>query len=132
MNDDTYKLRTKVMGYIYEAKKLSNLPRLDVRITDLKDNSDPRILGTARMNDNILWIPAKTLTEKDSVIRHVVLHEILHAAHGIDHDESCPLMSSTVGQTTTKEQNEAFIKHCKPFANIPSETKDRSRSRGRR
>jgi len=98
MNQDTYKLRREVMSHIYAAKKLCAeinvaLPRIDVRITDVKEGCE-RVLGTARLNDNIVWIPASTVARDD--LRQVVFHEILHACYGVEHDKHCPLMSPCI------------------------------------
>jgi len=108
MNDDTYKLRRIVMGFIYEAKKIAKLPRIDVRITDCIQAG---VLGTARIRDCIIWIPAATLNMKSSAIRHVVFHEICHAAFGTEHDNNCPLMSPVIRDTNIAEQNFAFKNH---------------------
>lgn len=108
MNDDVYKLRRKVMDCIYEAKKVVILPRIDVRITDCDDR---HVLGTARMGDNIIWIPAETLTRSPLEIRHVVFHEICHAAFNTEHDSECPLMAPVISKTTKEQQDNALMKH---------------------
>ena len=84
MNTEVYKMRRSVMNFIYEAKKLApELPRIDVRITD--NHKD--IAGMGRIGHKIIWI-----TEKFTINRGVVFHEILHAI-GQDHIKNCPLMS---------------------------------------
>jgi len=107
MNDETYKLRRVVMGHIYEAKALvPSLPRVDVRITDSKV---ARILGVARMSDNIVWIPASTLEGYTAAqVRHVVFHELLHAVFGIEHNNVCPLMNAVLIPTTPAQQDRIF------------------------
>lgn len=109
MNNETYQLRRMVMGYIYEAKKLvPTLPRIEVRITDAHNEC---VLGTGLMKKCVIWIPAKTLGMTKQQQRHVVFHEILHAAFGIDHNEKCPLMASVIKKTTKKQIETAFVNH---------------------
>ena len=88
MNDEVYAMRRRVMDIIYSIKKEVDIPRIDVRITD----GHEKILGMGRMNNNIIWISEDVMKYNDSVILRVVLHEILHAVHGIEHVENCPLM----------------------------------------
>lgn len=108
MNDDTYGLRRKVMGFIYEAKDLlgDKFKRIDIRITDCDRNA----MGTARMGDCMIWIPASTLTETDTTIRHVVFHEIAHAIFAAKHDNKCPLMAPVIQTTTRRTQDKALLK----------------------
>lgn len=108
MDKDTYKLRRNVMGYIYEARGLADLPRIDVRIT--KDHS--RILGQARLQDNILWIPERVAKGEDFDLRVIVFHEILHTVFGTGHHESCPLMKKArgKGEKMTKTQAHRLFK----------------------
>ena len=100
-----YALRRQVMDYIYRAKRLleANLPdyiwnRIDIRITDLTPEAViQRILGTARVRDYIIWIPQSTLEGGyKNHLHQIVFHEILHAAFGVEHDESCQLMAPLV------------------------------------
>ena len=107
MNDNTYKLRRKVMDCIYDAKKVVDLPRINVIITD---HENEKVLGTARMRDNIIWIPAKTLDYKDNIIRHVVFHEICHAVFGTNHDDNCPLMSTFLENDVTPSVQDKMLK----------------------
>ena len=100
MNNDVYKQRRQVMDFIYRAKNLLKdnniqLPRIDIRIIDLtKEAAGRGVLGVARMNDNIVWIPETTLNKKS--LHAVVFHEIIHAALGIDHIKSCKLMNAYI------------------------------------
>jgi len=102
MNNSTYNQRRQVIEIIYDLKKSINLPRIDVRIT----NQHERILGVARMEDNIIWITENALNESKNYLRHVVAHEIGHAVFGLKHDESCPLMKHTLSTESiaTKQQ----------------------------
>lgn len=87
MDDDVYKLRREVMKYIYEARELAELPRINIRITDDMEGTEPdtKILGLAGMGDTvIIWIPKYTL-KKGYDLRTIVFHEILHTVYGIDH-----------------------------------------------
>jgi len=106
MNDDTYRLRRKVIDCIYEVKKLyPNLPRIIVRITD---TTKKNILASAKMNKCIIWVDSKTV---DSRLRQVVFHEILHTVFGINHDENCPLMKPVYTPISKKEQNKIFLQY---------------------
>lgn len=87
MSPAVYELRRKVIGLIYEAKRLVDLPRVDVRVTDNKGDT----LGCARMGGNIIWI-----TESSVASRAVVFHEILHAVFAQDHVKGCPLMAEQI------------------------------------
>jgi hypothetical protein len=89
MNPVTYKLRREVMGYVYEARQLADLPRIKVRVIE----DDPKILGVAKLKGNVLWITKKAVEERE--LRSIVYHEILHAVYGIKHAEKCPLMRPT-------------------------------------
>ena len=105
MNPETYKLRRKVIDLVYEAKRISavELPRIDVRITDCNREGT---LGTARMGDRIVWIPA-TSTDRDD-LRHIVFHEILHAVFGQPHVKGCPLMDAHISKVPTSEIDRLF------------------------
>lgn len=91
MNPETYALRRQVMEILYEAREVigkENMPRVDIRITD----TERHVLGTARMNDCMVWIPAATCGRSKEVLREVVYHELCHALWGVEHDEKCKLM----------------------------------------
>lgn len=110
MNPETYALRRKVIGFVYEAKELlgDSFKRVDVRITDC---SEPRTLGTAKMGDCIMWIPASTLSKKnDLAVRHVVFHELAHAIFAAEHNNKCPLMAPVINDTSRKQQDAALKK----------------------
>ena len=115
MNDDTYTLRRLVMDVIYEAKKVVDLPRIDVRITEAHKGSHSNILGLAYLNANVIYIPSNLIEngQLKSYFKEVVLHEILHAVLGVEHDEKCPLMSASIGRKpmTDKAMYKAFSKY---------------------
>ena len=101
MTDDVYKLRRQVIDMIYEIKNVySDIPRIDVRIGKSKTCG---VLGVARLNDNIIWIDDQAY-KNDDYLRNVVYHEILHAIYGINHDEKCPLMCSTLKEVISKNE----------------------------
>lgn len=107
MNSHTYGLRRKVIDLIYEAKTLATLPRIDVRITEI-DN--PRVLGTARLGDNILWIPEKTVIQNEAILRHVVYHEICHAVFATGHNAKCKLMKDKMNRPGSKKEIHKIFK----------------------
>jgi len=110
MNNQVYQLKRNVINIIYDLKRYVNLPRITVRITDKKDD----LLGRARMNDNIIWIPENTFNSK--YLYQVVLHEILHAVYGIEHNEKCELMSAYVTKQLSKQKSlDIFLGYCKKY-----------------
>lgn len=109
MSSDVYALRRQVINLIHEAKKLVELPRINVRITDKHET----ILGVARMGKNVIWI-----TEETVASRAVVFHEILHAVFAQDHVKGCPLMAERISKKLdTKTCDRLFIKYAEA-ANI--------------
>ena len=93
MDKRIYGLRREVMGYIYEAKEVVEMPRITVRITDNHES----MLGCALMEKDVIWITERAIHEYD--LRSIVFHEIAHAVFGADHDEDCPLMKSSIKRT---------------------------------
>jgi len=98
MNQDTYKLRRDVMNIIYEAKKLKNIPRVSVRITE----DSPDTLGAGRMKGNIIWISKRAVKNRN--LRTIVYHELLHTCYGVDHQKGDILMDPRLRGGLTKEQ----------------------------
>lgn len=94
MNGDTYRLRSRVMELVREAKDLlgGDMPRVSVRIMD---SGQGGALGAGRMGRNVIWIDADTVGENR--LRHVVYHELCHALWAVEHDPDCPLMRPQVG-----------------------------------
>ena len=88
MNGDTYALRKNVMDVIYRAKKVVDIPRIEVRIVDTR----PCNMGYAYLGKNIIHIGRKYASERGNTLDSLVLHEIVHATKAIRHDETCPLM----------------------------------------
>lgn len=84
MNNQVYKMRREIIDIIYRVKKLvPNMPRISVRVAE----NDEDVLGCATLGGREMWI-----TERSTSDLAVVLHEILHAWKGINHDENCKLM----------------------------------------
>lgn len=115
MSDEVYKLRRAVIDFIYEAKKVVELPRIDVRITEPNKGSHSNVLGLAYLNANVIYIPSNLIENGrlKPYFREVVAHEIVHAVTGFAHDNSCPLMSPSIG---AKPMTEAEMwKHFKKY-----------------
>lgn len=115
MNDETYRLRRIVMDYIYRAKRLlnGNMPRVDVRIVDLKPEAADKksALGLAYTGQRSLFIPARSI-EEGYDLHYIVFHEILHAAFGIKHNERSPLMQTYYRNDLSPEEiDRLFLKH---------------------
>lgn len=104
MNDDTYALRRKVIDLLYEAKKMVNLPRIEVKITE----DDPTILGQAVLKSNKIWISQKVVKNYD--LRSIVWHELIHSVLGVGHDEKCPLMASTYKKPLEPKDADRLLK----------------------
>jgi len=103
MSQGVYDLRRKVISLIYEAKKLIDLPRIEIRVTD----NHKTILGVAAMGAKIIWI-----TEGMTASRSVVFHEILHAVFGQGHVNGCPLMAPKINdKLDAKTCDKLFLKY---------------------
>ena len=91
MNNETYALRRKVIEIIYTAKKKGfNLPRIEVRIVNTEINNGA--CGYAYLNKNIVHINEKWVNINNECLTFIVLHEIVHAVTGFEHDNNCYLM----------------------------------------
>ena len=101
MDNEVYKIRRQVIDIIYKAKKIADLPRIDVRVGDAREN----ILGIARMNDRKIWIDVNKCKKH---LTQVVLHEICHAVYGIEHNEKCDLMCAVMRPMTDKRAFDIF------------------------
>jgi hypothetical protein len=104
MNDEVYKIRRQVIDIIYKAKKVADLPRIDVRVGDARHN----VLGKARMGDCKIWVDVE---KSGKNLLQVVLHEICHAVWSIEHDDKCPLMSPIANPITDKVAWDCFRKY---------------------
>ena len=80
------------MGIIYEAKRMVDLPRVEVRIVEIP----PCTLGYAYVGKNIIHISNSVVEQAGMDLKITVLHEILHAVKSVRHDRSCPLMAPTI------------------------------------
>lgn len=95
MNNDTYALRRKVINIIYEAKNRGfKLPRIEVRIVNSDNEND--VCGYAYLNKNIIHINEKWCQYNEEALTHIVLHEIVHAVTGFEHDRLCYLMQPSL------------------------------------
>lgn len=99
MNKNTYELRKKVINLLYEIKTITDIPRINVRITE----NDNTILGLAIIRKNIIFISKRAIENYD--IRLIVYHEILHTVYGIKHNNSCPLMKETINKNEILEKS---------------------------
>jgi hypothetical protein len=119
MNDEVYKLRRKAMEYIYRAKNIvrdqlgARMPRVTIRVTELT-NKDSRMLASARMGENIIWVTEDAILEPE-ILQEVVYHELVHAVFNVGHKGSCPLMSPNVNSTPLSpgKADELFLKYAK-------------------
>lgn len=106
-NSNTAGLRAKVMECIYELKKVKHFPRIYVRVTE--DDVNGRCLGVAHMQIKAIWITESAImNHSHEALFAIVAHEVLHTAFGIEHDETCPLMSSHKKRITKAETIKRF------------------------
>jgi len=94
MNNETYKLRHKVVTLLYEIKReVKNFPRIEVRIGEARNHN---VLGVAQLKDKKIWITKRAVDMSEDALRNIVYHEVVHAVTGFGHDEKCPLMKSSL------------------------------------
>jgi len=94
MNNETYKLRHKVVSMLYEIKReVKNFPRIEVRIGEARDH---KVLGVAQLKDKKIWITKRAVEMNEDALRNIVYHEVVHAVTGFGHDDLCPLMKPTL------------------------------------
>jgi hypothetical protein len=112
MNDDVFASRRRVMGFVYEAKKLfPEMPRIEVRITEGQEVGENKVLlGMASLRVKHISITKDAIDRDNDKLRHVVFHELCHTLFMARHDEKCPLMCATVRKPATKEQCEQVFK----------------------
>ena len=114
MSPETYKLKRAVLDIIYKAKRMTQLPWIQVKVGDATAGNDAT-LGLAKLRANKLWITEKAINYGPEKLTHVVLHEVLHAVYGKDHDESCPLMAACLPAKPLSQDEcyRHFVKHIK-------------------
>jgi hypothetical protein len=106
-NSYTAGLRYKVMECIYELRKVKHFPRIYVRVTE--DDVNGRCLGVAHTQIKAIWITEGAIMNySHEALFAIVAHEVLHTAFGIEHDETCPLMSSYKKPITKAETIKRF------------------------
>jgi hypothetical protein len=115
MNESVYAERRVIIDLIYRVKNLLRtkgiqLPRIDVRIVDA-DRSKTTSIGRARMRDNIIWIPADSLVKYSKQQYQIVLHELLHAVWGVEHDQKCLLMHTNLQELTDSKAENIFLEY---------------------
>lgn len=89
-SDQTYELRRKVINILYEVKRKTSIPRIEVRIVT---NGDHNVIGYAYFQANIIHIN-KAYMNNETKLVHTVLHELCHAVKGINHVKGCHLMDA--------------------------------------
>ena len=110
-SDERYQLRKRVMGMIYKAKKLVELPRIEVRVVD---GGKDEVCGYAYLNSNIVHINKDYVNKSDEFLYHLVLHELVHSVTGFRHDEDCYLMNPIIKSLPIVSKSEkAFLKYFK-------------------
>ena len=109
MNNETYKLRHKVVTLLYEIKReVENFPRIEVRIGEARNHN---VLGVAQLKDKKIWITKRAVDMSEDALRNVVYHEVVHAVTGFEHDDKCPLMKPYMdGYLLNKKQCMEYLK----------------------
>jgi 5-hydroxyisourate hydrolase-like protein (transthyretin family) len=123
MNPEIYKLRRKIMDYIYKAKHLAGNKyngRVEVRIADFMMKDDITRYGTiiglggGFKGKPRIWIPKNVILSKSIDLGPLVYHELLHALYGVGHINNSPLMNpyaEPAGYRSDKEYEELFKSH---------------------
>ena len=102
MNDETYKLRRRVINILYEARDRSIiLPRVNVRIGE-SAHEYKNVLGVGGGHN--IWITKKAIDRGYQYLLHVVLHELCHSVFNLPHNEKCKLMSSKLSAPCEVEE----------------------------
>mgnify|MGYP000324093702 CR=1 FL=1 len=85
----------------YNNQKISVVnPGLFIRI----------IRRCAKIKGNQMWITKDAIDLGSDILRNIVFHEIAHAVYGTQHDESCPLMCSTLDENAVLNKEDC-LKH---------------------
>lgn len=114
MNNTTYSLRRKVIDIIYEAKKLHSIPRIEVRIVSGGNENN---CGYAYLGQNIIHINEKFININPLQLKHLVLHELIHAITGFNHDDNCVLMNPYLPKVINEKLIEQrFIYYIKTYS----------------
>ena len=116
MNEDTYILRRKVMGVIYQAKTFTELPRINVRITE-NDTESGKVLGRGRVGGAVvIFIPLRAFNLSENDFKYVVYHEIIHTAFNKGHSKA-GLMRPVIETGLSSEEVDNLFK-CEVNRNI--------------
>jgi len=110
MSTDTYALKRRVIGFVYEAKNLigDKFERVNVVIGD----SPPGNLGAAFTGKKAIFIAARVAeTASDDDLRSTVFHELVHAITGFRHDDTCPLMAPVHTHAPRDQITAAFVSY---------------------
>ena len=104
MSPEVYKLRRVIIDMIYEFKKIIDLPRITVRVTEDGEAEEKNTMGVGTMDNRVvIWIPEKTLKRSEDTLREVIAHEIGHAVFKLRHDNS-KMMNSTINYPAMTKQ----------------------------
>jgi len=106
--DGYHAKRKEVIGILYALRDAGvKLPRLEVKIAE----AGGQTIGLGYHNNPTIAISAELTGDK---LYAVVLHEVVHTAFNYrGHDESCPLMASTVKTHSKRVYLQAFMKYAK-------------------
>lgn len=112
MSDALFRQRRRVINMLYSARAVigRELPRIKVRIVEFNKGST---LGLCMIDQDYITVSSECVTWDDTLLRHVVWHELCHAYFNAQHNEKCPLMRPTV---TTGEPEEVLVKVLERFS----------------
>jgi len=111
MSNEVFVLRRKIINLIHDAKRLTPLPRITVRITE--DARHRAILGQALIKGNMIWIPLRAFEETKNDLRHIVYHELLHSVYGVGHKKSGIMVAAIIRGRTKSTIDKLFLKEIK-------------------
>lgn len=125
MNSEIFKLRKRVLSFVYEAKKLlPEFEHVEIRITEKEDTPEGQKPYAARAHlgkKHISVLKDVAETANDLTLRGIIFHELVHTLFGVRHIESCPLMKGGYnpnlwdGSLSIENQNELLLKYYKKY-----------------
>jgi hypothetical protein len=104
MTNSLFRQRRRVIEMLYEARDIIGkpLPRIKVRIVDFQ--KEGHVLGRCFIDRDYITISKELADWSDTLLRHVVWHELGHAYFSAKHNDKCPLMAPSVTTGAPREE----------------------------
>ena len=108
MSPEVFKLRRKVIDIIHDAKRLTDLPRVNVRVTE--DNKKHLATALTGKDAYVIWIPEPTFGKyTDNDLKFIIFHELLHTIYGIPHKDKGIMQPKMQTGHSSKELDKMFL-----------------------